>query len=154
MLLQNYSTGESAPPNHLHLSPPLATSWIHPCHKVYNYVTMFLFKLCRKESLLITKASMVRACNLAFFYVSVVVLNFVSFSTYAGAGNTLTSRRVFTVIALLTFARFYLVIFPVYFLLSMTEMKVAVQRIQVQCYFVCLLFDCTVTETTITTRTW
>ncbi|XP_065919562.1 ATP-binding cassette sub-family C member 4-like isoform X2 [Dysidea avara] len=84
----------------------------------------------KKESLLITKASMVRACNLAFFYVSVVVLNFVSFSTYAGAGNTLTSRRVFTVIALLTFARFYLVIFPVYFLLSMTEMKVAVQRIQ------------------------
>jgi len=75
---------------------------------------------------------MVRACNLAFFYVSVMFLNFVSFSTYAGAGNTLTARRVFTVIALLTFARFYLVIFPVYFLLNITEMKVALQRIQVQ----------------------
>ena len=101
---------------------------------IYHYVKHALF---RKESILVTKASMVRACNLAFFYVAVLMLNFVSFSTYAGAGNTLTARRVFTVIALLTFSRFYLVIFPVYFLLNLTEMRVAVQRIQVQRFIEC-----------------
>ena len=80
---------------------------------------------------LITKASLVRGCNLAFFYVSVNLLNFVAFSTYTGIGESLTAQRVFTVIAILSFSRFYLVIFPVYFLLAMSEMKVSLQRIQV-----------------------
>ena len=89
------------------------------------------FSFLRKESKLITKASMVRACNIAVYFVSINILNFTTFSTYAGAGNILTAKKVFTFISLMTFSSQYFVNYFLDFLLSLSEMKVAIQRIQV-----------------------
>ena len=85
----------------------------------------------REESKLITQASMIRASNLALFFVSLNILNFLTFSVYTGSGNMLTPRIVFTVISLITFGRIYLVLFFVMFLLSMSELRVALTRIKV-----------------------
>ena len=98
---------------------------------------------------------MIRAGNLAFLFVSINILNFVTFSTYTGSGNTLTAKSVFTFIPLIVFASFYFVKYVVHFLLNSSEMLVATQRIQVNycCHSSVLTADTTV-ETTITTRTW
>ena len=80
---------------------------------------------------MITQASMIRACNLGFFYVALSLLNFVSFSTFAGSGNALTAKKVFTVISLLSFARVYFINLFVYFMLNASEMVVALKRIEV-----------------------
>ena len=85
----------------------------------------------RKESRLITQASMIRACNLVFFYIGLPFLNFVTFSTYAGSGNELTARKVFTVISLFSFVRLYFINLFVYFMLTTSEVMVALKRIQV-----------------------
>ena len=74
---------------------------------------------------------MVRAFNFAFFIVSINVLNFITFSIYTGTGNTITAKNVFTFISLISFSRLYFVHFFVFLMLSLQEMKVAVQRIQV-----------------------
>ena len=86
---------------------------------------------CRKESKLITQASIIRACNLAFAYVSLNVLNFLTFSTYTASGNDLTPRTVFTFISLISFGRLYFVHFLIIFLLSISEVRVAMKRIKV-----------------------
>ncbi|XP_065895722.1 ATP-binding cassette sub-family C member 4-like [Dysidea avara] len=90
----------------------------------------YVKKIRKKESKLITKASMVRACNIAVYFVSINILNFTTFSTYAGAGNILTAKKVFTFISLMTFSSQYFVNYFLDFLLSLSEMKVAIQRIQ------------------------
>jgi len=74
---------------------------------------------------------MVRGESLAFWFVAINFLNFVTFSTYVGSGNTLSAKRVFTFISLISVASFYFVDYVVQFLLSLSEMRVAVQRIQV-----------------------
>ena len=86
----------------------------------------------RKESRLITKASMVRACNIAIYFVSINILNFTTFSTYAGSGNILSAKKVFTFISLISFSSLYFVNHLVDFLLGVSEIKVAIQRIQVR----------------------
>ena len=85
----------------------------------------------REESKLITQASLIRASNLAFFYVSLNILSFITFSVYTGSGNNLTSRTVFTVISLISFGRLYFVHFFVIFLLGMSELRVGLKRIKV-----------------------
>ncbi|XP_065919840.1 ATP-binding cassette sub-family C member 4-like [Dysidea avara] len=90
----------------------------------------YVKKIRKKESRLITQASMIRAGNLAFLFVAVNLLNFVTFSTYTGSGNTLTAKKVFTFISLISFASFFFVNYVVQFLLSVSEMLVATQRIQ------------------------
>ena len=74
---------------------------------------------------------MIRASNLALFYVSLTVLNFLMFSTYAGSGNNLTSKTVFTVISLISFGRLFFVHFFVLFLLNISELRVGLKRIKV-----------------------
>ena len=100
---------------------------------------------------------MVRAINFSFFLVSINILNFVTFSVYTGTGNALNARKVFTFLALVSFARLYFAHILVYFLLTLQEMRVAVQRIQVN-IATCHCRTCSLlvffTETTITTRTW
>ena len=85
----------------------------------------------RKESRIITQASMIYGCNLALFYNAIGVLSFMIFSTYAGSGNTLTPKKVFTSLILLSFSRRYFVQFLVYCLLRTTEMSVSLKRIKV-----------------------
>ena len=93
-------------------------------------ISVVLYHL-RRESRLITQASMVRASNLSFFYISVGFLNFVTFSTYVGLGNELTARKVFTVISLFSFIRLYYVNLFVYFMLLTADMIVSLKRIEV-----------------------
>ena len=88
----------------------------------------------REESKLITQASMIRGCNLALFYIALPILNFAAFSTYTGLGNTLTARKVFTVISLFSFVRLYFINLFVHFMLSTSEMIVALKRIEVSLY--------------------
>ena len=66
-----------------------------------------------------------------FFYTALNVLNFITFSTYAGTGNSLTPRKVFTAITLFSFIRLYCIQFMVLCLLSMSDMWVALKRIEV-----------------------
>ena len=100
---------------------------------------------------------MVRAFNFAFFIVSINVINFVTFSIYTGTGNTLTAKNVFTFISLISFSRLFFVHFFVFMMLGLQEMRIAVQRIQVNnCLAMCItVIMCLLLfiETTITTRT-
>ena len=80
---------------------------------------------------MIAQASLIRASNLAFFYVSLNILNFLTFSTFAGSGNDLTAKRVFTVISLISIGRLYFVHFLVLFLLNWFELRVGLKRIKV-----------------------
>ena len=89
------------------------------------------FIIHRKESKIITQGSLVYACNYSFSFVTHGVLSFLVFSVYAGSGNVLTPRKVFSTLILLFFARLYFLQFVLYCLLHISEMSVAVKRIQV-----------------------
>ena len=80
---------------------------------------------------MVAQASMVRAFNFATFIVSMNVVNFVTFSIYAGTGNAITAKNVFTFISLISFARLHFMHSFVTMLLCLQEMRVGVQRIQV-----------------------
>ncbi|XP_065887047.1 ATP-binding cassette sub-family C member 4-like isoform X2 [Dysidea avara] len=84
----------------------------------------------KKESRIITQASLINGCNLAIFYTSTGLLSFAIFSTYAGSGNILTPKKVFTSLILLSFAKRFLVQLMVYCLLHTAEMSVALKRIE------------------------
>ena len=85
----------------------------------------------RKESRIITLASMIQGINAVFFYTSLSLFIFITFSTYAGLGNTVTPRKVFTAITLFSFIRLYCVQFFVLSLVSLSELLVSVKRIEV-----------------------
>ncbi|XP_065916533.1 ATP-binding cassette sub-family C member 4-like isoform X2 [Dysidea avara] len=93
---------------------------------IHEYVK----KIRKKESNIITQASMIRAVNLVVFYTSTNLLNFVTFSTYAGLGNTLTPKKVFSVIFIFSTIRIYCIYFLVLAILTLSEMKVAIRRIE------------------------
>ncbi|XP_065919884.1 ATP-binding cassette sub-family C member 4-like isoform X2 [Dysidea avara] len=90
----------------------------------------YVKKIRKKESNIITKASMIRGLNYALFYSSLSLINFITFSTYAGVGNSLTPKKVFTAIALFTYIRLYCIQFFVLGLLSLSEVTVSIKRIE------------------------
>ena len=65
-------------------------------------------------------------------YTALTLLSFTTFSTYAGLGNVLSPRKVFTAIALFSFIRLHCVHFFVLCLLALSELSVAVKRIEVR----------------------
>ena len=67
----------------------------------------------------------------ALYYVALTLLSFVTFSTYAGAENTLTPRKVFTALTLFALLRLYCVQFLHIALLGLSELYVAHKRIKV-----------------------
>ena len=86
----------------------------------------------RKEVGIIFAASMFRAVNMAFFYVSLGVVNLLMFSTFTLAtGSSLTPRIVFTTLSLTQSLRLTTIIFMVRCILGIQEAKVAFTRIQV-----------------------
>ena len=97
---------------------------------IYQF-TRYLYYRCRKESKIITQASVIQIINSVLFYTSISLLNFTTFSTYAGLGNTLSPKVVFTAITLLSFIRLYCVQFFVLGFLGLSELLVAVKRIEV-----------------------
>ena len=93
-----------------------------------GYCTAF-----RKESRIIAQANLIYACNMSLFYLITAVLSFVTFSTYAGLGNTLDPQKVFTSLLLLKAAQQFFVVFLTLFLLQTTELSVSLKRIEVKC---------------------
>ena len=85
----------------------------------------------RKESRVITQASLIYACNTSLFYTMTGILSFVTFATYAGLGNTLNPQKVFTSLLLMNFARLFFIHFMVYCVLHSTELSVSIKRIEV-----------------------
>ena len=85
----------------------------------------------RKESKIITKASMIRSFNQALFYSLISLLSFATFSTYTALGNVLTPKKVFTVITVFAITRIYYFYRLVNCLLGLSDMWVASKRIQV-----------------------
>ena len=85
----------------------------------------------RKEVGIIFAASMFRAVNMAFFYVSLGVVNLLMFSTTLATGSSLTPSIVFTTLSLTQSLRFTTIIFMVRCILGIQEAKVAFTRIQV-----------------------
>ena len=113
----------------------------------------------RKESRTITQASLIRGLSQACFGSLLSILNFVTFSTYAGLGNVLTPRKVFVVISLFTVMRLYFYNSLVLNALGMAEVWVSLKRIEVSdqsCIFVYMYITlCTFdTETVVVTKTW
>jgi len=94
-------------------------------------ISSVLVNFCRKESRIITQASMIRGINLVLFYTSLNLLSFTTFTTYAGLGNALSPRKVFTAITLFSFTRLYCIQFVVLCVLALSELFVAVKRIEV-----------------------
>jgi len=86
----------------------------------------------RKESRIITQASLIYGCNASLSYIMTAILGFVTFSTYAGLGNTLNPQRVFTSLTLLNFARLIFVDFVIVSLLQITELSVSLKRLEVR----------------------
>ena len=86
----------------------------------------------RKESRIITQASLIYGCNTALFYTMTIILSFVTFSTYAGLGNALNPQRVFTSLILLNFAKLVFSDFMIFGLLQITELSVSLKRIEVK----------------------
>ena len=74
---------------------------------------------------------MIQGINAVLFYTSFILLTFTTFSTYAGLGNTVTPRKVFTAITLFSFIRLYCVQFFVLAFLGLSELLVAIKRIEV-----------------------
>ena len=85
----------------------------------------------RKESKTITHASLIRGLSQACFGSLSSILNFVTFSVYAGLGNVLTPRKVFIAITLFTIMRLYFYYLIVLGALGISEMWVSLKRIEV-----------------------
>ena len=85
----------------------------------------------RKESLIIFQGALIRACNYAFYTVSVVTIMFMLFTTYVKMGGELTPKRIFTTLSLLTILRLTSIHFLILSLLGLNEGRVASTRITV-----------------------
>ena len=81
--------------------------------------------------IIIIKGALIRGLNLGFYSFSLPVILFVTFSVYASVGGTLTPRRVFTTLSLISLIRLTSVHFIVQAALTLSEARVAAQRIQV-----------------------
>ncbi|XP_065882473.1 ATP-binding cassette sub-family C member 4-like isoform X2 [Dysidea avara] len=90
----------------------------------------YVKKIRKKESKIITRASMIRAVNHASFYALLSILSFVTFSTYTGLGNVITPKKVFTVISIFSVARLYYYHLVVLCALGISDVWAASKRIQ------------------------
>ena len=81
--------------------------------------------------MIIVKGALIQSLNLGYFSFSLPVILFVTFSVYASGGGTLTPKRVFTTLSLLSLIRVTSVHFIVQAALTLSEGRVAIQRIQV-----------------------
>ena len=87
--------------------------------------------ICRHESNIIFQGALIRACNLGFMIVSVTFITWLVFTVYVTTGGTLTPKKVFTTLSLVTFLRLTSIHFVILNALGMSEGRVALKRIQV-----------------------
>ena len=85
---------------------------------------------------IILKGSIIRAINLSYYIVALPTIMFVVFSVYASIEGTcsLTPKKVFTTLSLLTFVRLTSVNFLLKGIIQVAEAKVALKRITVCMY--------------------
>ena len=81
--------------------------------------------------MIVIKGALIQSLNLGFISFSLPMILFVMFSVYASGGGTLTPRRVFTTLSLLSAVRRTAVYCIVLASLTLSEARVALQRIQV-----------------------
>ena len=74
---------------------------------------------------------MIRSFNQGLFYSLISLLTFATFVTYAELGNTVTPKKVFTVITVFAVTRIYYFFTVVNCILAISDMWVASKRIQV-----------------------
>ena len=96
-------------------------------HDYFIFICVFF----RKESRIITQASLIYGFTISIYYTAIGILSFVTFSTYTGLGNSLNPQKVFTTLLLLNFARLFFIYFVVFCLLQSTELSVSLKRIEV-----------------------
>ena len=87
--------------------------------------------LIRLESCTVLKSSMIRAINFAIFTVSLTTIMFLVFSVYTGTGGVLSPKKVFTILSLTATLRVNSIHFFVLCVLGLSEIFVAISRIQV-----------------------
>ena len=98
---------------------------------MYVYNLDELNSTSRKESLIIFKGALIRACNYAYFTVSIVTVMFMLFTTYVKTGGQLTPKQIFTTLSLLFILRLTSIYFLIQSLLGINEGRVASARITV-----------------------
>ncbi|XP_065919844.1 ATP-binding cassette sub-family C member 4-like isoform X2 [Dysidea avara] len=84
----------------------------------------------KEESKVIVQAGIIQSINYTLHYTSLGILSFTIFSTYAGLGNTLTPKKVFTAVTLFIILRLFCVQFIILFLRAAAELVVAYRRIE------------------------
>ncbi len=102
--------------------------------KMYAWECAFegvVSKLRKAECFIIFKTLAIRALQQTNITVSVTVLSFLIFSTYAATGGDIQPRSVFTILALLYILRTTIFYGFVSAVLDLSEANVAVTRIQV-----------------------
>jgi len=102
-----------------------------------NVFVKTVYCVFRIESFAIARAAMIRIGNYAFFPFTVILLSFVSFSTFAATGGEVTPRVVFTALGLFVYIRLYFIVFMIICLFALSEASVAVKRIEVKVLCVC-----------------
>ena len=83
------------------------------------------------EVWVVLQGSIIRALSLSYYSVYVPLVMFAMFSVYATGGGTITPKRVFTILSLLSVVRAFAVHFFTNGVLMVSEALVAVTRIQV-----------------------
>ncbi|XP_074155461.1 LOW QUALITY PROTEIN: ATP-binding cassette sub-family C member 4 [Sminthopsis crassicaudata] len=86
--------------------------------------------LRRKEISKILKSSYLRGMNLASFFVASKIIVFVTFTTYALLGNTITASRVFVAVTLYGAVRLTVTLFFPAAIEKMSEALISIKRIQ------------------------
>ncbi|XP_031814417.1 multidrug resistance-associated protein 4 [Sarcophilus harrisii] len=86
--------------------------------------------LRRKEISKILKSSYLRGMNLASFFVASKIIVFVTFTTYALLGNTVTASRVFVAVTLYGAVRLTVTLFFPAAIEKMSEALISIKRIQ------------------------
>ena len=98
---------------------------IATCTVFYRYF------LHRKESNLILKGGIIRACGLGSVNIALTMATFLVFSVYTATGGELSPRKVFITLSLLIVLRLISVQYSVHNVLNLFEGWVALIRLQV-----------------------
>ena len=106
----------------------------------HSYYFIVCYQYCRKESKTVTHANLIEGLGQACYSALLIILNFVTLSTYAALGNVLTPRKVFTVIILLTVMAFYFHSSFSLGVIGLSKIWISLKRIKVSTH-ACVLRD-------------
>ena len=87
--------------------------------------------ICRKESVINQQGGVIRASGAGLIIISLTLLMFLVFTVFTATGGELTPRNIFTTLSLLITLRVTSVDYMVLNILSMSEFKVVITRLQV-----------------------